>query len=185
MNSTASPTRTISWPLFLVLALTGLALRSRNEGQDVVTKADSRKPLRITATNPIAPSDSLGIVAGMLPGATASAGAAAGWCKYEGNPVLGGSLGTCFDVTLLQDNDAYRLWFSWRPKESVALVESRDGIHWSQPQIVLGPKPDSEWQGRINRPAVVKRDGAYHLWYTGQSVKRSWIGYATSPDGRT
>lgn len=110
-------------------------------------------------------------------------GAAAGWHKHDGNPVLGGSLGTCFDVALLRDNDRYRMWFSWRPKESVALVESRDGMQWSQPQIVLGPQSGSAWEGRINRPVVVKRDGVYHLWYTGQSAKQSWIGYATSPDG--
>src|SRR5215831_17514683 len=62
---------------------------------------------------------------------------AGGWRKYEGNPVLGGSLGTCFDVALLREGTKYRMWFSWRPKKSVALVESADGIHWSQPEIVL------------------------------------------------
>jgi predicted GH43/DUF377 family glycosyl hydrolase len=125
-------------------------------------------------------------IAVLTPGATAETdGAAAGWRKYEGNPVLGGGLGTCFDVALLRDNDTYRMWFSWRPKESVALVESRDGIHWNGPQIVLGPNRGCDWEGRINRPAVVKHDGVYHMWYTGQSAKRSWIGYATSPDGRT
>ncbi len=133
----------------------------------------------------IAQSDSLGRVTGTLFSAVRPPGASAGWRKYEGNPVLGGSLGTCFDVTMLQENDLYRMWFSWRPKDSVALAESRDGVHWSEPQIVLGPNRASDWEGRINRPAVVKRDGSYHMWYTGQSAKRSWIGYATSPDGRT
>jgi len=70
-----------------------------------------------------------------------SEGAAAGWRKYEGNPVLGGGLGTCFDVALLRDDGMYRMWFSWRPKESVALVESPDGIHWNEPQIVLAAIP--------------------------------------------
>jgi predicted GH43/DUF377 family glycosyl hydrolase len=32
---------------------------------------------------------------------------------------------------------------------------------------------------------VVKRGDGYHLWYTGQAKDRSWIGYATSPDGVT
>jgi predicted GH43/DUF377 family glycosyl hydrolase len=114
-----------------------------------------------------------------------SAGTSADWHKYAGNPVLGGALGTCFDVTLLQEGGRYRLWFSWRPKESVALVESQDGIRWTAPQIVLAPNPDTSWEGRINRPAVLRRDGVYHMWYTGQSPTRSWLGYATSPDGRT
>src|SRR6516165_6512451 len=39
--------------------------------------------------------------------------AAAGWRKYPSNPVLGGSLGTCFDVSVLREDDHYRMWFSW------------------------------------------------------------------------
>jgi predicted GH43/DUF377 family glycosyl hydrolase len=118
------------------------------------------------------------------PEASKSAGASMGWHKYEGGPVLGGDLGTCFDVAMLRENGTFRMWFSWRPKDSVALVESADGIHWGRPQIALGPNPGTDWEGRINRPAVVKHNGTYHMWYTGQSPDRSWIGYATSMDGR-
>ena len=50
--------------------------------------------------------------------------AATGWTKFAGNPVLGGKLGTCFDVSLLKEDDNFRMWFSWRPKKSIALVES-------------------------------------------------------------
>src|SRR5205807_1889614 len=64
----------------------------------------------------------------------------AGWIKYGHNPVLGGKLGTCFDVSVLKDDHTYCMWFSWRPRKSVALVESQDGFHWSDPPlIVLGP----------------------------------------------
>ena len=66
-------------------------------------------------------------------------GTAGGWVKYDKNPVLGGSLGTCFDVSVLRDNGTYRMWFSWRPKRSIAVVESKDGFTWSEPLIVLGP----------------------------------------------
>jgi len=107
------------------------------------------------------------------------------WTKYEHNPVLGGKLGTCFDVALLKDAETYRMYFSWRPKKSIALVESADGIHWNEPQIVLGPDPKSGWEDDINRPGIVKRGSVYHLWYTGQSKGHSKIGYATSPDGKT
>jgi predicted GH43/DUF377 family glycosyl hydrolase len=109
----------------------------------------------------------------------------AGWVKHKGNPVLGGKLGTCFDITVLHDGGNYRMWFSWRPKRSLALTESSDGIHWSEPTITLGPRAETGWEDDINRPVVVKRDGRYHLWYTGQARGRSWIGYATSPDGAT
>ena len=64
-----------------------------------------------------------------------------------------------------------------------ALVESRDGIEWSAPQIVLGPNEETDWEDNINRPGVLRRDGVYHMWYTGQPAAESWIGYATSPDG--
>jgi len=35
----------------------------------------------------------------------------AGWAKCERNPVLGGALGTCFDVAVLRERDTYRMWF--------------------------------------------------------------------------
>lgn len=107
-----------------------------------------------------------------------------GWRKYSGNPVLGGKYGTCFDIAVLREADRYRMWVSWRPKGSIAVVESKDGLHWSEPpQIVLAPRKDTGWEDDINRPVVLKREDGYHLWYTGQSGGRSAIGYATSPDG--
>ena len=109
---------------------------------------------------------------------------AAGWVKAVANPVLGGDLGTCFDISVLEEGGRYRMWFSWRPKKSVALVESPEGISWSKPEIVLGPDPD-RWDADVNRPVVLRRPDGYHMWYTGQREGRSWIGYATSPDGKT
>jgi beta-1,2-mannobiose phosphorylase / 1,2-beta-oligomannan phosphorylase len=110
---------------------------------------------------------------------------AGGWHKYENNPVLGGALGTCFDVALLREEGKYRMWFSWRPQKSVALVESADGIHWSEPEVVLRPNPATDWESDINRPVVVRRPDGYHMWYTGQARDHSWIGYARSEDGRS
>jgi beta-1,2-mannobiose phosphorylase / 1,2-beta-oligomannan phosphorylase len=109
----------------------------------------------------------------------------AGWVKSPRNPVLGGDLGTCFDVSVLQEADTYRMWFSWRPRKSIALVESRDGIDWSRPVIVLGPNDRTDWEADINRPVVISQGGLYRMWYTGQSRGRSWIGYATSEDGKS
>jgi len=105
-----------------------------------------------------------------------------GWEKYAGNPVLGGEYGTCFDICVLREAGRFRMWVSWRPKKSVAITESKDGIHWSPPKIVLGPRPETGWEDDINRPIVVHREDGYHMWYTGQAKDRSWIGYAISPD---
>ena len=96
-----------------------------------------------------------------------------------------------------------------RPKASIALVDSRDGIHWSVPEIVLGPNKSSGWEDDLNRPGVAKtlcsprplagegsgaraagiptasqHNNLYHLWYTGFNRQGSSIGYATSVDGR-
>jgi predicted GH43/DUF377 family glycosyl hydrolase len=155
------------------------------------TKYGKGKGLRILADGrEIARSATFGRVTGQLPSVSSEkekqthrSQSKAGWLKYEKNPVLGGKLGTCFDVAVLDDENTYRMYFSWRPKRSIALVESSDGIHWGRPVIVLGPDSNSGWEGRVNRPAVIKSKDIYHMWYTGQSRDRSWIGYATSPDG--
>ena len=106
-----------------------------------------------------------------------------GWAKFKGNPVFGDGLGTVFDVSVLKEGDKFRMWFSWRPKESVALTESVDGIHWTEPVIVLGPNEATDWEERINRPVVLKHSGEYHMWYTGQTNDKSFIGHAVSRDG--
>lgn len=107
------------------------------------------------------------------------------WQKSASNPVLGGSLGTCFDVCVLEDGGLFKMWFSWRPRKSIALSESRDGVRWSEPRIVLEPESRSGWRGDVNRPCVLKDDTGYHMWFTGQTREQSYIGYAFSPDGLT
>src|SRR5438552_2228805 len=77
---------------------------------------------------------------------------AAGWVKHPRNPVLGGDLGTCFDISVLREGGKYRMWFSWRPKKSIALTESPDGVQWSKPFIVLGPNLKTDWENDLNRP---------------------------------
>src|ERR1700688_3166436 len=100
----------------------------------------------------------------------------AGWVKYAKSPVLGGDLGTCFDISVLKEEDTYRMWFSWRPKKSIALVESKNGIEWSKPLTVLGPNEKTDWENDLNRPVVIKNGDHYRMWYTGQARGRSWIG---------
>ena len=67
-----------------------------------------------------------------------------GWKKYEGNPVLGGKYGTCFDISMLEDEGAIKMYFSWRGKGSIAVTESRDGITWGEPGRCVGPRSTSE-----------------------------------------
>ncbi|MBQ7182193.1 MAG: hypothetical protein IJR87_13005 [Bacteroidaceae bacterium] len=114
-----------------------------------------------------------------------------GWVKYEGNPVLGGpELGTCFDANVIREGEgAYNMYFSWRPRKSLAVSRSEDGIQWSEPQIVLRPDSTSGWEDLVNRSCTMFWKGRYHMWYTGQVFPSdqphgiSRIGYAVSDDG--
>jgi predicted GH43/DUF377 family glycosyl hydrolase len=115
----------------------------------------------------------------------ADAETAGGWVKSDKNPVLGGSLGTCFDVSVLHEGDRFRMWFSWRPKQSIALVESSDGVAWGKPVLVLSPEKATGWEDDVNRPVVLNNGGQYQMWYTGQAKGKSAVGYATSSDGKT
>ena len=121
--------------------------------------------------------------------ATMHTGTNGGWVKYEGNPVLGGFLGTCFDISMLQENGCYTLYFSWRDRASIARTTSADGIHRQAPEICIAPVETTEgWEDDLNRPSVVLRDGVYHMWYTGQYLPgraegTSDIFHAVSEDG--
>ena len=116
-------------------------------------------------------------------------GTSAGWEKYALNPVLGGDLGTCFDISVLKMKGSYRMFFSWRPEKCIAVCESSDGINWSEPQKCILPRVTGQgWEDDLNRPAVLFRNDMYHMWYTGQSMPgiaegTSHIFYATSKDG--
>lgn len=112
--------------------------------------------------------------------------------KHTGNPVLGGELGTCFDICVLREENGYRMYFSWRPQKSVAVVSSADGVNWEdKPTICIAPRVTPEgWEDDLNRPSVIKRDGKYHMWYTGQykagqADGSSHLFYAVSEDGIT
>lgn len=104
--------------------------------------------------------------------------------KYENNPVLGSKeLGTCFDVYVTREDGRYRMDFSWRYKKALAVTFGDDGINWEEPRITLQNNLESGWEDDINRNCVLKIDGKYKMWYTGQARGYSFIGYAESDDG--
>lgn len=107
------------------------------------------------------------------------------WQKYPGNPVLGGALGTCFDMSLLREGGRYRMWFSWRPHHGIGYADSDDGLAWRpRPDVVLGPdanRPDET--DEVTRPFVLRDHDGYTMWYAAHSDTRVVIGRATSSDG--
>jgi beta-1,4-mannooligosaccharide phosphorylase len=107
------------------------------------------------------------------------------WEKFPGNPILGGALGSCFDISIARVADGYRMWFSWRPRRGIGLAESRDGLVWTaRPDVVLGPDGrDAEECREVSRPYVLLDDGHHTMWYAGHGEDRVVIRRATSSDG--
>lgn len=118
-----------------------------------------------------------------------SRGTQGGWEKYPASPLLGSDLGTCFDISMLAEEDRLLMYFSWRDCHSIALCTSKDGIHWSQPEICLRPRQTAEHREEgLNRPCVVRVGTISHMWYTGQRLPgdekgTSDIFHAVSEDG--
>ena len=143
----------------------------------------------------IAMSERLTRVGGKLPAPRAArtpgpAGSTSGgWVKSDSSPVLGGKLGTCFDVALLKEGDKFRLWFSWRPKASVALTESPDGKAWMRVSDKPVLAPEKPWEKvALMCPHVIWDEAAreFRMWYSGgEQYEPDAIGCATSPDGKT
>jgi len=109
-----------------------------------------------------------------------------GWTKYAGNPVLGGPLGTCFDISVDVSNGRYRMWFSWRPRNGIGYAESADGLDWkAHEEVVLGPLPgDSSIEDlQVTRPFVLVEHELLTMWYSAHSIDRVVIARATSRDG--
>lgn len=111
------------------------------------------------------------------------------WTKHPGNPVLGGDLGTCFDMSVAANPDGgYRMWFSWRPRHGIGVADSPDGLSWrALPDVVLG-RDETVRDERLDvtRPFVlIDDDGTHTMWYAGHSDDRVVICRATSDDGLT
>ena len=105
--------------------------------------------------------------------------------KHPKNPIYGDpETGTLFDVYVTEQQDGkLRMDLSWRPKDSLAVSFSDDGINWTPPRVTLPPEPASGWEELVNRNCVLKIGGGYKMWYTGQARGKSYIGCAESADG--
>ena len=107
-----------------------------------------------------------------------------GWKKYGNSQVLGNEkTGTLFDPTVIIEDGKYIMYVSSRANSSISISQSEDGYTWSEPVIVFGPSENSKWDKVINRCSIVKKDGKYYMYYTGQEGETSKIGVAVSEDG--
>lgn len=126
------------------------------------------------------------------------------WKKHPDNPILGP--GYCilaiFDVCVVPERGKLRMWFSWRDLHSIGYTESKDGVHWTAPRIVLEVTPNIQWtrvysnyitkntyfpsavppekvspsleweKDGINRPHVLHVGNTWYMWYTGRNRDR-------------
>jgi len=115
-------------------------------------------------------------------------GVMAGWERVGDAPVMGGAMGTVFDNYVIYENGVYRMWFSWRPTLCIVHATSKDGVHWSLPEVVLTSDPSMPWEcDEVSRPTLIKKDGKYLMWYTSHDWNPRHptcvISFATSDDG--
>lgn len=107
----------------------------------------------------------------------------AGWQKCPENPVLGPTLGTAFDGSVLHDGSKFHVWFSWRDNKSIGYCTSEDGVHWDvSREPVLAPR-SGQWDADVNRPSVIRDGERLIMWYSGALKGRMLIGMAESTDG--
>ncbi len=116
------------------------------------------------------------------------------WTNYPHNPVL--TVNQAWEVMIMQESvlKIGRLWLMWystyegKPRVT-GMATSQDGIHWTKygcnPVLPLGAP--GEWDDySAFQPEVFRRDGYYHMLYTGSNKQNptgyQW-GYALSKDG--
>ena len=117
------------------------------------------------------------------------------WTKYDQNPVLvaGGNGGwddyTVGAFTVMLEGSKYWMWYNGVRAEGgsqqIGVATSLDGVSWTKysanPVLVPGP---NEWDNyHIYTGPVLKSEGLYRMWYTGQSWATNRVGLATSSDG--
>ncbi|MBP7687344.1 MAG: hypothetical protein KA765_05535 [Thermoflexales bacterium] len=117
------------------------------------------------------------------------------WTKYGSNPVLAPTLAwegsRVFGPTVISDTGLYKMWYAASDGTTtrIGYATSPDGITWTKqgnPVLDVGPTGagyDTWDDAYVSRPSVIKIDGTYHLWYTGNDGLTDRIGHATSADG--
>jgi hypothetical protein len=107
----------------------------------------------------------------------------------------------CSQPCVLIDQGCWRMWYmscvSWHsigtrlePRYNIKYAESKDGIHWS-PQNLTCIDFNSDDEGGIARPCVLKSTAGYTMWYCYRRLddfrenrfKSYRIGLAVSDDG--
>lgn len=96
-----------------------------------------------------------------------------------------------YGPTIMKDGNIYKMWWCGNPPtgeagDHIYYANSSDGYHWSTPQVVLKPTPNS-YDGRHTcDPTVVKVGSTYYMYYTAiNGTQSNAMFLATSTDGVT
>ena len=90
---------------------------------------------------------------------------------------------------VLKIGSEYRMWYTGYDGTTYRIfaATSSDGISWTKQGVTLDVGPPGALDDfRVWDPTVIVRQGAYYMWYTGQSTSdppRARIMLATSADG--
>jgi hypothetical protein len=105
-----------------------------------------------------------------------------GWQTPAGlkNPIVSHPPGGNYaDPELIYNNDTDELWLYYCDGPALTLQRSSDGVHWTQPRLVLS------WSGKTATGmsySVVKQGHDWYMWYMrGKSIYR--VEYRRSSDG--
>jgi uncharacterized repeat protein (TIGR01451 family) len=117
------------------------------------------------------------------------------WTKEASNPVLSPSESWeeqgIRAGSVVSDGSVYRMWYTGYDSGWVARIgyaTSPDGVTWTKyaGNPVLDVGTPGSWEDEdVREPAVVKKDGTYHVWYGGYDGEASRLGHAISVDGIT
>jgi predicted GH43/DUF377 family glycosyl hydrolase len=100
-----------------------------------------------------------------------------------------------FRPWVIYDGTSFTMWYGGEDSQGadrIGMATSNDGISWTKysGNPVLDPGTPGTWDGdAISDASVIKENGQYKMWYTGQTYGATSvddvfrIGYATSPDG--
>jgi predicted GH43/DUF377 family glycosyl hydrolase len=100
-------------------------------------------------------------------------GAYEGWLRYEKNPLFGQRLGNTYDACILELQDRYRMYFSWKNTRKIYYSESTDkGYTWSSPMFLFNQR-NLHFEQDMNRPCVLIKDNKYHMWYSSNTIDTS------------
>ena len=78
----------------------------------------------------------------------------------------------------------FKMWYTGNASKQIGYATSSDGINWTKYASNPIMSPTDAWEiNLVSDPFVMKEDGIYKMWYSGNDGSEYRIGYATSFDG--